>query len=131
MKKSIDINLFILKHCSKGQCVVVKEDNFKNLKKLVSIQANISNEFLFNNGTLIFEEKINNLSERVEIGYLVINNMDKADFDMQDRFVGLIKDREFNGYKLPENIIIALTIENEDNFNKLSDEIRKLALMCM
>lgn len=131
MKKSFDINLFILKHCAKGQCVVVKEDNFKSLKKLVSIQANISNEFLFNNGTLIFEEKINNLSERVEIGYLVINNMDKADFDMQDRFVGLIKDREFNGYKLPENIIIALTIENEDNINKLSEEIRKLALMCM
>ena len=74
-------------------------------------------------GNPIFKEKVDIVSKRGKIGYFVITNFDSLSIDDQNKYVSLIKDREFLGYTLPDNIIIVLTIENEDTLKRITPEI--------
>ena len=74
-------------------------------------------------GHPIFKEKLEKVSKENEISYLIISNIDKVNEDKQNRFIGLVKDREFMGYNLPDNVIIVFTVETESDIKKVSKEL--------
>ena len=74
-------------------------------------------------GHPIFKEELEKVSKENEISYLIISNIDKVNEDKQNRFIGLVKDREFMGYNLPDNVIIVFTVETESDIKKVSKEL--------
>ncbi len=94
-------------------CVVIQNEDSNELDSKIVINSNLNDK-----------EFINILKESKEkIDYLVINGIDKIDANLQDKFYQLVKDREFMGYKLPEDIIIVLTVENKENLKKIKQEL--------
>ena len=57
------------------------------------------------------------------IDYFIITEIDKLKENLQDKYYQIVKDREFNGYKLPENMIIVLTVEDRESLKKISQEL--------
>ena len=68
----------------------------------------------------IFKEIIFN---KEGIDYFIITEIDKLKENLQDKYYQIVKDREFNGYKLPENMIIVLTVEDRESLKKISQEL--------
>ena len=60
--------------------------------------------------------------------YLVIKDIDKIDKNLQDRYYQIVKDREFHGYELPKDMLIVLTIENQEGLKKISNELYHLCI---
>ena len=121
----INIDLINLQRGSKATCVVIKNDDSNKLNNAVFMDSRIEDSWLFGAkmGNPIFKEKVDIVSKRGKIGYFVITNFDSLSIDDQNKYVSLIKDREFLGYTLPDNIIIVLTIENEDALKRITPEI--------
>ena len=110
---------------SKATCVVILDNESKFLNNAVVMNADASDKFLFacDLGNPIFKDKVESMSKKGEIAYFILKNMDKLTTEKQDRYIGLIKDREFMGYNLPDNVIIVLTVENEDTIKNLSPNL--------
>ena len=121
-------DLIDLQRNSKAVCVIVKTDEYKSLSPIVSMEAGVSDSFL---NEVPFANKLNNKRKGHEICYFVIKNIDKIDKPQQDRFIGLVKDREYNGYNLPRNCIIVFTVENEKSLKDVSSEIYRFAVIDM
>ncbi len=121
-------DLIDLQRNSKAVCVIVKTDEYKSLSPIVSMEAGVSDSFL---NQVPFANKLNDKCKKYEICYFVIKNIDKIDKPQQDRFVGLVKDREYNGYNLPSNCIIVFTVENEKSLKDVSSEIYRFAVIDM
>lgn len=66
------------------------------------------------------------LQMKDEMPVVVIENIDKISNDEQEKFYGLLKFRGLNGYKLPENVRIAITCDDE---SKISKRLAQLALV--
>ena len=117
--------LIDLQRGSKATCVVIKNSDSNKLENSVFMDSRISDSWLFGAkmGNPIFKEKVDIISRKSEIGYFVITNFDSLPIDEQNKYVSLIKDREFIGYTLPDNIIIVLAIENEEGLKKISPEV--------
>lgn len=105
--------------------VVILEDYYKNLGRVLSMDANISDEYLFASpyGNPIFKNQLDNLSKNGELTYFVIKGISEIDEEFQNRYIGLVKDREFLGYNLPSNVIIVFTINKEEDLQKISKEL--------
>ena len=73
------------------------------------------------------KEKISKANEKFEI--LVIEEVDKLEIDKQDKFYQIVKDREFNGILLPEDVVIVLTVENKDKLKNISSELYNLCVV--
>ena len=43
--------------------------------------------------------------------------------------IQIIKDREFGGYKLPEEMIIVLTVESKENLKNISQNLYNLCVI--
>ena len=121
MKKEL-INL---QRGNKATCAVITNSELAQLNNAVYMDAKISDSRLFGvkMGNPIFREKVDIISRNGEIGYFVLTNFDLLTEEEQNRYVGLIKDREFLGYILPNNIIIVLTVESKDTLKKITSEI--------
>ena len=117
--------LIDLQRGSKASCVVIRNSDSNKLKNAVFMDSRINDSWLFGAkmGNPIFKEKVDIISKNGEIGYFIITNFDSISVDEQNKYVSLIKDREFLGYTLPENVIIVLTIENEDRLKNISSEV--------
>ena len=117
--------LIDLQRGSKATCVVIKNSDSNKLENSVFMDSRISDSLLFGAkmGNPIFKEKVDNISKKDELGYFVITNFDSLPIDEQNKYVSLIKDREFLGYILPDNIIIVLTVENEEGLKNISSDI--------
>lgn len=59
--------------------------------------------------------------------YLVIDGLDKIDFDEQDKFYGILKHKGVNGYKFPDGTQIIIAISS-GNISKISKKISALCL---
>ena len=110
--------------CS-ATCVVIKEENYKELGQAVLMDARIKDEFLFASslGNPIFREKLDSVSSNGNLTYFIIRGIDEITEDMQNRYIGLVKDREFNGYNLPNNVIIVFTVKDREGLKKISKDL--------
>ena len=70
---------------------------------------------------------VSTLSEKIsqndEFAYFIIKGIDTLNIDLQNRYLGLVKDREFMGYNLPENVIITFSVDNKEGLKKISSEL--------
>ena len=117
--------LIELQRGSKATCVIIKNSDLNKLENAVHMDSRINDSWLFGAkmGNPIFKEKVDIISKNGEIGYFVITNFDSLSVDEQNKYVPIIKDRELLGYTLPDNIIIVLSIENEESLKNISSEI--------
>ena len=70
-----------------------------------------------------FADKIDEKCAKNKLCYLVIKGIDEISAEQQNRYVGLVKDREFNGYTIPDNCILVFTVQNRSNLKKVSSEL--------
>lgn len=110
--------------CS-ATCVVILEDHYKELGQTLVMDANIGNEHLFARplGNPIFKEKLDTISSNNNLTYFVIRGISEINEESQNRYVGLVKDREFGGYNLPNNVILVFTVKTREELQKISKEL--------
>lgn len=108
----------------RASCAIILNEDSKELENAFIMNANTSDVDLYgiHLGKPFFQDELDKKREE-EISYLVISEIDKIDSNMQNRYVGLVKDREFMGYKLPENLIVVFTISDKENLKKISSEL--------
>lgn len=106
-------------------CVVILENNYQELGQILVMNADINDGYLFSGslGNPIFKDKLDNISNNQELTYFVIKGIDDLEETKQNRYIGLVKDREFNNYKLPDNVIIVFTVKNKEGLRKISKEL--------
>ncbi len=109
----------------KAVCVVIEDKDYTELENKVTMSANINDAYLFGSklGNPIFKEKIDYLSNNSNLGYFIIRQIDEIDEKEQNKYLSLVKDREFMGYNLPDNIIIVFTVTEKDSIKKISKEL--------
>ena len=114
-----------LQRGSGATCVVILEDCYKELERGLIMEAKISDAHLFAHpyGNPIFKEKLNKISRNYDLAYFIIRGISELDIEAQNRYVGLVKDREFGGYNLPNNIVIVFTVKNAHELQKISKDL--------
>ena len=112
-------------------CAIVKTSEYKTLGNIVSIDANVSDKFLIGGEVPPFAEKLDAVSKKAELCYFVIKDIDAVPADVQERFVGLVKDREFYGYNLPKNCIVVFTVKDKESLKKISAELYGFAAVAI
>ena len=121
----INKDLIDLQRGCNATCVVIPEQNYVELGQGVIMEANISNQYLLASslGNPIFKEKLDEISQNNKIAYFVIRGIDEVTTDIQNRYISLVKDREFNGYNLPNNVILVFTVKDRECLKKISKEL--------
>ena len=112
----IDKELIELQKGCEATCVVIPNEESKELDSRIIINANSSDNELLK----IFKE---NISSKEELNYFIINGIDQLDEDTQNKYYQIVKDREFNGYKLPKDMIIVLTVRDRKSLENISQEL--------
>lgn len=119
----MNIDLIELQKGCKATCAVIQNEDIEKLDSKILINSNCEdNEVL-----KIFKERISKADEKFE--FLVIEEIDKLELDKQDKFYQIVKDREFNGILLPEDVVIVLTVENKDRLKNISSELHNLCVV--
>lgn len=110
--------------CS-ATCVIILDSYYNQLGQTVFMNAKMDNNSLFScsYSNPIFKEKLEKLACNGQLTYFVIRELDQLSEDEQNKYVSLVKDREFCGYVLPENVILVFTISAIENLNKISKEL--------
>lgn len=121
--------LIDLQRNSKATCAIIRTEEYNNLSPVISMKANVSDKFLFSSELPPFAEKLSEKCAKNKVCYFVITAIDDISIDEQDRFVGLIKDREFNGYILPNNCIIVFTVKDKSTLKNISPNIYHFAVV--
>lgn len=105
--------------------VVVFNNEVEGLENFVIMKAKVSDKFLFGSpvGNPIFKEMLEEKSKLSGLVYFVIYGIDEVSTKKQERFLGIVKDREFEGYKLPQNCIIVFTVNDKNSLKKISNEL--------
>lgn len=120
--------LIELQRGSNATCVVILDENSRDLGQTLIMDANIQDKYLFGSNP-IFKNKLDRLSSKGILTYFVIRGIDELSSDMQNRYIGLVKDREFNGYNIPKNVIIVFTVKTRDNLKKISKELYQFCVV--
>ncbi len=121
--------LIDLQRNSKATCVIVRTDEYKKLPSVISMKAGVSDSFLFAGVKPPFADKVEAKSKTNELCYFVITGIDEISTERQDRYVALVKDREFNGYFLPENCIIVFTVKDNLALKNVSPQLYHFAVV--
>lgn len=119
----MNIDLIELQKGCKATCAVIQNEDIEKLDSKILINSNCKDNELLK----IFKEKISKVDEKFE--FLVIEEIDKLELDKQDKFYQIVKDREFNGILLPEDVVIVLTVENKDRLKNISSELHHLCVV--
>lgn len=119
----MNIDLIELQKGCKATCAVIQNEDIEKLNSKILINSNCKDNELLK----IFKEKISKADEKFE--FLVIEEIDKLELDKQDKFYQIVKDREFNGILLPEDVVIVLTVENKDRLKNISSELHHLCVV--
>ena len=101
-------------------CVVIQNEDIKELDLKISIASTCEESELLN----IFKQKINE-----KFNYFVIKEIEKLEIEKQEKFYQIVKDREFSSYKLPKDVIIVLTVENEEGLKNIVQELYHLCVV--
>ena len=107
--------LELQKGCT-ATCVVIQNEDCKELDSKIIVNSNCSDNELLKT----FKE---NISNKEKLNYFVISEIDKLNDKAQDKFYQIVKDREFNGRKLPKDMIIVLTVKNREGLKKIIQEL--------
>ena len=119
----INKELVELQKGCKSTCAIIENTDIKELESSIVINSNCEDFELFD----IFKEKILNSDNKFV--YLVIEEIDKLETNKQNRIYQIVKDREYNGISLPEDVIIVLTIENKEEVKNISRELYHLCVV--
>lgn len=119
----VNIDLIELQKGCKATCAVIKNEDIEKLDSKILINSNCE----YNELLKIFKEKIYKADEKFEI--LVIEEIDNLVADEQDKYYQIVKDREFNGIALPDDVVIVLTVENKDKLKNISSELYNLCVV--
>lgn len=122
-------DLVDLQRYSKATCVIIKSEDLGELYPAIAMKANISDEFLLTGDMPPFAEKIEPISKLDKLCYFIITGIDEISVQQQNRFVGLVKDREFKGYYLPDNCVIVFTVKDRLALKKVSPELYHFAVV--
>ena len=114
-----------------NNCVIVLEEEYKKLSPIISMQANVSDKFLFLGSKPPFADKIDQKCASNDKCYFVIKGIDQVSKAEQERFIGLVKDRELNGYFLPRNCIIVFTVQSAKTIKNISGELYTFAIVAI
>ena len=119
----IDKELVELQKGCKATCVIIETADIEELSSNIVINSKCEDVELFKT----FKEKVSKADNKFD--YLVIEEIDKLETDKQDRIYQIVKDREYNGISLPEDVIIALTVENKEKLKNISSELYHLCVV--
>ncbi len=119
----MNIDLIELQKGCKATCAIIQNEDIEKLNSKILINSKCKDNELLK----IFKEKISKADEKFE--FLVIEEIDKLELDKQDKFYQIVKDREFNGILLPEDVVIVLTVENKDRLKNISSELHNLCVV--
>lgn len=97
-------------------CVVIQNEDCKELDSKIIVNADSNDSELLT----IFKEKISN---KEELNYFIIAEIDKLNESTQNKYYQIVKDREFYGYKLPEDMIVVLTVKDREGLKNISKEL--------
>lgn len=117
--------LIELQRKSDATGVVILDDDIKKLEQVLTMDAGILDKYLYfkKDSKVIFAEKLDEMTSSLNPVYFVIRNIDEVSFTNQERFVGLVKDREFLGYHFPRNVIIVFTVKSKDSLKNICSEL--------
>lgn len=118
----INKELIELQKGCKATCVVILNEECKELDTKIIVNSNCSDSELLK----VFKE---NISNNEELKYFVISEIDRLEEEAQDKFYQIVKDREFLGYKLPEDTIIVLTVKNKEGLKNISQKLYNLCIV--
>ena len=121
--------LIDLQRNSKATCVIIKTEDIQELSSSLTMKANVSDKFLLTGDKPPFADKIEIKSNLSEICYFVITGIDELSIEDQNRYVGLVKDRELNGYYLPDNCIVVFTVKDRQSLKNVSPELYHFAVV--
>lgn len=121
----INKELIELQKGSRATCAVILSEDCNELESKCIMEASTKDSDLYARplNDPIFKEGLESISKKESLAYFIIKDIDKIDIEMQNRYVGIVKDREFMGYQIPDNIIIVFTIENRESLKKISNEL--------
>ena len=122
-KENIMINkeLIELQKGCNATCVVIQNEDIKELESKILVDSTCNTNDLIK----IFKENISN----EKYAYLVIEEIDKINLNEQNKYYQIVKDREFLGYKLPEDIIIVLTVKSKETLKNISQNLYNLCVV--
>ena len=125
--------LIDLQRGSKATCAVIRSTDVNKLENTFLMDSREDNSILFGakTGNPVFKDKVDNISRNGEIGYFVILDFDLLNEDEQRRYISLIKDREFLGYTLPDNVIIVLTVDKEESLKEIIPDVYHFCVVSM
>lgn len=125
--------LIELQRGCKATCVVILDKYYRNLGPTIFMEASMSdaNLFVCKTGNPIFKEKLENIASMENLVYFVVRNIDSLDVEQQNRYVGLVKDREFCGYYLPENVILVFTVKDEMSLKNISQDLYHFCVVAL
>lgn len=119
----INKELIELQKGCKSTCAIIETADIKELDSNIIINSNCEDAEIFK----IFKEEISKAENKFD--YLVLEEIDKLEKEKQNRIYQIVKDREYNGISLPENVIIALTVENKEGLKNISSELYHLCVV--
>ena len=116
VKKLINKDLIELQKGCSATCAVIKTSDYKELENSIVVDANIT----YNELIRTIKEKISLISD---LEYFIIKGIDNIEFKAQEKFINIIKDRSDFNVKIPNDVIIVLTVENEKSLTKILKEL--------
>ena len=96
-------------------CAVILNEDCKELDSKLAINSNSNDNELLTT--------FKNISNKEDLNYFVINDIDKLDESSQNKYYQIVKDREFYGNKLPKDMIIVLTVNDREGLKNISQEL--------
>ena len=121
--------LIDLQRNSKATCAIIKTEDIQELSPSLTMKANVSDKFLLTGDKPPFADKIEIKSNLSKICYFVITGIEEISIEQQNRYVGLVKDREMNGYYLPDNCIVVFTVKDRQSLKNVSPELYHFAVV--
>lgn len=117
--------LIQLQFGSCATCVIILDEYYKELGSTIFMEGNMSDTNLYacSYENPIFKEKLETMAKNYEQVYFVIRHIEQITEEEQNRYIALVKDREFCGFQIPINVVIVFTIEKERDIKKISKEL--------
>ena len=121
----IDKELIELQKGCVATCVVIQNEDIKELKAKIVINSDISENELID----IIKNGVVNNNNNNELNYIIISNIDNIDQISQKKYYQIVKDREFYGYQLPCEIVIVLTVSSRERLKNIAKELYKFCVV--
>ena len=121
----MDKSLIEMQKGCKATGVIILQEDIKKIENSfnVKVDESDSNMLLGELNRENLENNLEPLARQNNIAYLVIEEIDKIDEKKQEKYIEIVKDREFRGYKIPENVIIIFTVQNKENIQKIAPNL--------